>query len=96
MIMTGIGRKIFSTDRCIERCMTCYFRHMERVFKKAGLQIDVDNRKRVDLILHEMAGVNYKDCVRTWKAIKELLKDEEAFVQRLREECLARNIELEY
>ncbi|MBN1109661.1 MAG: hypothetical protein JXA45_02755 [Methanomassiliicoccales archaeon] len=76
--------------------MTCYFRHMEHVFKKAGLQIDVDNRKRVDLILHEMAGVNYKDCVRTWKAIKELMKDEEAFVKRLREECEACNIYLEY
>ena len=56
--------------------MTCYFRHMEHIFKKAGLQIDVDNRKRVDLILHEMAGVNYKDCVGTWKFIKELMKDE--------------------
>lgn len=76
--------------------MTCYFRHLEHVFRKAGLQIDADNRKRVDLILHEMAGVRYKDCVRTWKAIKEMLQDEETFVQRLREECLARNIYLEY
>jgi hypothetical protein len=76
--------------------MTCYFRHLDHVFKKAGLQIDIDNRKRVDLIIHEMAGVDYKDCTETWKAVKELLEDEESFVQRLREECLARNIYLEY
>ncbi|MCG7844036.1 MAG: hypothetical protein MIO90_01230 [Methanomassiliicoccales archaeon] len=76
--------------------MTCYFRHLDHVFKKAGLLIDIDNRKRVDLIIHEMVGVDYKNCVDTWNAVKELLEDEEAFVQRLREECLASNIYLEY
>jgi hypothetical protein len=30
------------------------------------------------------------------KALKPLLEDEEAFVQRLRVECQARNIYLEY
>ncbi len=76
--------------------MTCYFRHLDKVFKKAGLQIDVDNRKRVDLILHEMAGIEYKDCVQTWKAIKNLIQDEDVFIERLRQECMARNIDLEY
>lgn len=76
--------------------MTCYFRHLERVFARAGLQIDVDNRKRVDMILHDMVGVRYKDCSRTWAALKELLKDEDAFVERLRAECQARNIYLDY
>jgi len=76
--------------------MTCYFRHLDLVFRKAGLQIDIDNRKRVDMIIHEMVGVKYKDCSQTWAAIKELLKDEEAFVERLRTECQARNIYLDY
>jgi len=76
--------------------MTCYFRHLDTVFKRAGLIIDVDNRKRVDLIIHEMVGVKYKDCTETWKALKSLLEDEEAFAQRLREACIAQNIYLEF
>jgi hypothetical protein len=77
--------------------MTCYFRHLDPVFRRAGLQIDIDNRKRVDMIIHEMVGVNYKDCTKTWAAIKELLmKDEDAFVERLRAECQAKNIYLDY
>lgn len=76
--------------------MTCYFRHLEPVFRRAGLQIDIDNRKRVDMIIHEMAGVKYKDCMQTWAAVKELLMDEDAFVERLRAECQAHNIYLDY
>ena len=76
--------------------VTCYFRNLDPVFKRAGLQIDIDNRKRVDLIIHEMVGVKYKDCSQTWKAVKELLKDEDAFIARLRTECMAHNIYLDY
>ncbi|HUT27482.1 MAG TPA: hypothetical protein VMW85_05500 [Methanomassiliicoccales archaeon] len=76
--------------------MTCYFRHLDAVFKRAGLTIDVDNRKRVDLIIHDMVGIEYKNCTETWKALKVLLEDEEGFTQRLREACLAQNIYLEY
>jgi hypothetical protein len=76
--------------------MTCYFRHLDPVFRRAGLQIDIDNRKRVDMIIHEMAGVDYKDCTRTWAAVKELLQDEEAFVEKLRAQCQAHNIYLDY
>ncbi|MHC1680247.1 MAG: hypothetical protein AB9860_03230 [Methanomassiliicoccales archaeon] len=76
--------------------MTCYFRHLDAVFRRAGLQIGIDNRKRVDMIIHEMAGVQYKDCMQTWAAVKELLQDEDAFVERLRAECQAHNIYLDY
>ncbi len=76
--------------------MTCYFRHLDPVFRRAGLQIDIDNRKRVDMIIHEMVGVKYKDCSHTWAAVKEMLKDEDAFVERLRAECQAHNIYLDY
>ncbi len=76
--------------------MTCYFRHLDPVFRRAGLQIDIDNRKRVDMIIHEMVGVKYKDCTQTWAAVKELLKDEDAFVERLRAGCQAHNIYLDY
>ncbi|HIH76580.1 MAG TPA: hypothetical protein HA343_04625 [Methanomassiliicoccales archaeon] len=76
--------------------MTCYFRHLDPVFRRGGLQIDIDNRKRVDMIIHEMAGVQYKDCTRTWAVVKKMLQDEDAFVERLRAECLAHNIYLDY
>jgi len=76
--------------------MTCYFRHLDPVFLRAGLTIDIDNRKRVDMIIHEMVGVTYKDCTQTWAAVKEMLKDEDAFVERLRAECQSHNIYLEY
>jgi hypothetical protein len=76
--------------------MTCYFRYLDPIFKKAGLQIDVDNRKRVDLIIHDMVGVRYKDCTKTLKAVQIMLEDEDTFVQLLRDACQARNIYLEY
>jgi len=76
--------------------MTCYFRHLDPLFKRAGLQIGIDNRKRVDMIIHEMVGVQYKDCTRTWAAVKEMMQDEDAFVERLRAECIAHNIYLDY
>ena len=76
--------------------MTCYFRHLDPVFRRAGLQIDIDNRKRVDMIIHEMVGVKYKDCSQTWAAVKEMLQDEDAFVERLRAECQAYNVYLDY
>lgn len=76
--------------------MTCYFRHLDPVFRRAGLQIDIDNRKRVDMIIHEMVGVKYKDCSQTWAAVKEMLQDEDAFVERLRAECQVHNIYLDY
>ncbi|MHC1709897.1 MAG: hypothetical protein AB9819_05765 [Methanomassiliicoccales archaeon] len=76
--------------------MTCYFRHLDPVFRRAGLQIDIDNRKRVDMIIHEMVGVQYKDCCQTWAAVKEMLQNEDAFVERLRAECQTHNIYLDY
>lgn len=76
--------------------MTCYFRHLDTVFRRAGLQIDIDNRKRVDMIIHEMVGVKYKDCSQTYAALKEMLQDEDAFVERLRAECQTHNIYLDY
>lgn len=76
--------------------MSCYFRHLEETFKKAGLTIDADNRKVVDIIIHEMVGTHYKDCPTTWKQIEEKFETEESFIERLRMECQARNIFLEY
>jgi hypothetical protein len=40
--------------------------------------------------------VQYKDCTQTWAAVKAMLQDEDAFVERLRAECQAQNIYLDY
>jgi hypothetical protein len=88
--------KDFYSNNVYTIFMTCYFRHLAQVFQKAGLVVDVDNRKRVDIIIHEMAGIEYKDCTKIMAALDEKFETEDAFVQRLRAECLARNIYLEY
>ena len=68
--------------------MTCYFRHklMKDVFTKAGVEVTKENRKEIDRVIHSVVGVEYKDCLVTWKAVKEhLAEDEGAFVEKLRE-----------
>ena len=47
--------------------MSCYFRHMKDVLDEAGIRVDKENKKDVDRIIHEIVGVEYKDCSPTWK-----------------------------
>ena len=66
--------------------MTCYFRHLSHVFKKAGIEVTAQNKREIDRIIHEIAGVNYKNCPATWKRVKTLiLEDEESFVSMLKD-----------
>ena len=50
--------------------MSCYFRHLEEILKKAGVAVNPKNKKQVDLAFHSIAGTTYKDCPGTWKEIK--------------------------
>src|SRR4030067_3868067 len=64
--------------------MTCYFRRLEEVFKKAGIEVTSQNRQEIDRIIHDIVGVDYKDCPVTWKQIKKrVMEDETAFVLNL-------------
>lgn len=66
--------------------MTCYFRHLSKTFEKAGMQITADNKKAVDRIIHNIVGVNYKNCSETWKRVKDRIsEDETGFISTLRE-----------
>jgi hypothetical protein len=66
--------------------MTCYFRHLHEVFRKAGIEVTEDNKREVDRIIHNVVGVSYKDCPATWKEVKKrIAADEGAFVSKLRE-----------
>jgi hypothetical protein len=66
--------------------MTCYFRHLEEIFEKAGIEVTSENKNEVDIIIHNIAGVEYKDCPATWKEVKKRIAEDEAqFVSMLKE-----------
>lgn len=65
--------------------MTCYFRHLQEIFTKAGIEVTSENKHEVDKIIHEIVGVNYKNCPPTWKEAKRRIADDkEAFVSQLK------------
>lgn len=69
--------------------MTCYFRHIKQVFEKAGVEVNKDNRSEIDTIIHEIVGVQYKNCPAAWKEVKKrIAEDEENFASTLREKTL--------
>jgi len=65
--------------------MTCYFRHLQEIFKKAGIEITSQNKHEVDRVIHELVGVDYKNCPMTWKEVKKRIADDkEDFVSQLK------------
>ena len=65
--------------------MTCYFRHLEEVFKKAGITVTVENKREIDKAIHAIVGVKYKDCSATWREVKKrIVQDDQAFASALR------------
>lgn len=67
--------------------MTCYFRHLQQIFKKAGIEVTSENKREIDKIIHGITGVEYKNCPATWKEVKKRIAgDEEGFVSKLKEE----------
>ena len=67
--------------------MTCYFRHLQEVFKKAEITVTTENKHEVDKIIHSIVGVEYPNCPDTWKEVKKhLTEDEQASIARLKTE----------
>ena len=65
--------------------VTCYFRHLNEVFKKAGVRVTKENRQEIDEAIHSIVGVEYSNCPAAWKEVKKrLAEDEEAFVSALK------------
>ena len=65
--------------------MTCYFRHISRVFEEIGIEVTKENKREIDKVIHNLVGVDYKDCSNAWKKVKKkLAEDEEGFVSTLR------------
>lgn len=66
--------------------MTCYFRHLQNVFKKAGIEVTRENRREIDRAIHAIVGVEYKNCPAAWREVKRrIVEDEEAFVTALKQ-----------
>ncbi len=64
--------------------MTCYFRHINRVFDEIGIEVTKENKRDIDRVIHEIVAVDYKNCSAAWKAVKmKLADDEEAFIASL-------------
>ena len=66
--------------------MTCYFRHLQRIFEKAAIEVTSDNKREVDRVIHGIVGVEYKDCPAAWREVKKrLAEDEVDFIHKLKE-----------
>jgi hypothetical protein len=66
--------------------MTCYFRHLSKIFANVGLIITKENKREVDQIIHGIVGTAYKDCPGTWREVKKRLAENEVnFINALKE-----------
>ena len=66
--------------------MTCYFRNLKQVIKKAGIEVTPANRREIDKVIHNIVSVNYKNCPAAWKLVKSLiLEDEDKFASMLKD-----------
>jgi hypothetical protein len=68
-----------------EYAMTCYFRHLQEIFKKAGIKVTTENRQELDKIIHKIVSTKYKDCPATGREVKKrIAQDEAGFVAELK------------
>ena len=58
--------------------MTCYFRHLQEVFEKAGIVVTKENKKEIDKMIHKIVNVRYKDCPSAWREVKKRIAEDEA------------------
>jgi ribosomal protein L17 len=68
-----------------EHAMTCYFRILQGIFKKAGIEVTKENRQELDKIIHKIVSTKYKDCPATGREVKKrIAQDEAGFVAELK------------
>lgn len=72
--------------------MTCYFRHLQEIFEKAGIEDTNENKREIDKVIREIVGVKYKECPATWEEVKKRIAgDEGSFVSELKEKWSMRS-----
>jgi hypothetical protein len=64
-----------------EFAVTCYFRHLQEVFAKAGIEVTKENRKELDMIIHKIMHAERKNCPATWKEVKRKLAEKQGLFQ---------------
>jgi len=65
--------------------MTCYFRHLKEIFRKAGIKVTSENKREIDRIIHDIVGVEYKNCPATWREVKKRIAEDDAgFISKLK------------
>ena len=65
--------------------MTCYFRHLNEIFEKAGVTVTKENKKDIDKAIHNIVGIEYKNCSATWKEVKKrIAEDKDKFANTLK------------
>ena len=71
--------------------MTCYFRHIKQIFIKAGIEVTEKNKREIDKTIHNIVGIDYKNCSDAWREVKKrIAEDEESFVKQLKKEWTER------
>jgi len=57
---------------------------MKLIFAQIGIEPTPENKRDIDKKIHNLVGVDYKNCSATWRAIKaRLAEDEENFLADL-------------
>ncbi|MHA1485142.1 MAG: hypothetical protein ACTSPR_07485 [Candidatus Thorarchaeota archaeon] len=70
--------------------MTCYFRHIKHLFIEIGVEVTAENKRDFDRRIHELVGVEYKNCSAAWREFKKRIADDEAgFIVSLRDALTA-------
>jgi len=66
--------------------VTCYLRHLQQIFRKAGIEVTSENKREIDRVIHDIVGLEYKNCPAAWREVKKrIAENEEGFVSGLRE-----------
>jgi hypothetical protein len=65
--------------------MSCYIRHIKELLAKHGINVNPENRSRIDEAVHKVVAVRYKDCPHVWAEVKKRIKeDEEGFIEAVK------------
>ena len=51
---------------------------MKQTFTELGVDVTPENKRVIDKKIHELLGIEYKNCSATWKAIKKRIADDES------------------
>jgi molecular chaperone GrpE (heat shock protein) len=73
------------------RILTCYFRHLEQTFKRAGIEVTRENKREIDKVIHNVVETRYKNFPHAWKEVKKrIAEDEDGFIAEIKKELTKR------